>query len=312
MPLRTLAFSFFAAILAALSPASHADQIRYFMQPSGISGSSTAYGNNAAAGRYVRSDGARIYYETYGSGEPVIVLHGGGVGTPYELGALIDRLRSHYRVTVVSSRGHGRSEIGSGPMSLEQKAADVLAVIRAVTDRPARIIGFSDGGFTALQLASSHPVAVDRIAVIGAGTLARGFFSAGSLKVADIEHLDKAFLDQQRRIMPEPGRLQEFWDAYTEFWSRTEVGKPLLSAISCPVLLIAGDEDDHAPAATVLQAHEWIANSRLCIVPNAWHTAFLDNLPVVWAALEPFVRAGRSSLRPSRKVPANSSFHLSR
>ena len=300
------------AALAAVSTACAAPQIRYFMQPQNAACSETPYGANAPAGHYVQTADARIYYETYGSGEPVLVLHGGGVGTPYEMGAIIDRLRKRYAVTVMSTRGHGRSEIGSAPLCLEQKAEDALAVLKAVTKRPARIIGFSDGGFTALALAARHPDAVDRIAVIGAGTLKKGFFPADSLHVADIEKLDKAFLDQQRRLMPEPGKLQEFWTAYMNFWNKTEVGKDLLSSIRCPVLLIAGDEDDHAPVATVLQAHEWIPNSRLCIVPKAWHTAFLDNFAVTWAAIEPFVAAKSSALKPSKKVPANSDFTLSR
>ncbi len=306
--------SFFLCASVALAGAACAAQapVRYFMQPAGVQGSSTPYGANDAAGKYVQSGDARIYYEVYGKGEPVVVLHGGGVGTPYEMGGLIDRLRQRYRVIAVSTRGHGRSEIGSRPLSMAQKAADVAAVMQAVTDRPARIIGFSDGGFTAYQIAATRPELVDRIVVIGAGALEPGFFTADSLRVSDMEKFDRAFIEQQKRLMPQPERLQEFWSAYTDFWSKNEIGKPLLAQIRCPVLLLAGDEDDHAPVATMLQAHNWIANSRLCIVPKAWHTAFLDNFGVSWAAIGPFIDAKTASLKPSRKVPLNTSYALSR
>ena len=305
----------FSQALSSLKKARSAEnasqELRYFLQPEGVAGSSIPYGANTTVGNFAVSADASIYYETYGKGEPLVVLHGGAVGSAYELGTLIDRLRETFTVIVVSTRGHGRSEIGTEPLSIEQKVRDVLAVIDAAAGkRPVRILGFSDGAYTALMLASLHPERVERIAAIGAGTLKPGFFTAGTLRVSDIEKADKAFVDQQRGLMPEPDRLQEFWTAYMDFWSKTEVGKELLSAIRCPVLLIAGDEDDHAPAATVLQAHAWIPNSRLCIVPKAWHAAFLDNFAVTWAAIEPFMSAKASALEPSRKVPMNSEFTL--
>ena len=275
------------------------------MQPESVAGSETPYGNNPAVGRYVQAGDAKIYYEVYGEGKPVFVFHGGGVGTPYEMGQMIDRLRQTHQVVVVSTRGHGRSEIGHTPLTYEQKAADMLTVMREVTDVPATLLGFSDGAYSAYKVAALYPEAVERIVAIGAGTLRKGFFPAGSLRVADMEVLDKAFIEQQKNIMPEPERLQEFWTDYTDFWSKTEVGTEVLGAIRCPVLLIAGDEDDHAPLATMMEAEQMIPNARLCIVPKAWHTAFLDNFAVTWAAVESFLRQNAKDLKPSRKVEYN-------
>ena len=282
-----------------------ASPIRYFLQPKTVAGSDTPYGNNPAIGRYAQTEDAKIYYEVYGEGKPVFVFHGGGVGTPYEMGQMIDRLRQTYQVVVISTRGHGRSEIGHTPLTYEQKAVDMLAVMREVTDAPATLLGFSDGAYSAYKVAALYPEAVERVVAIGAGTLRKGFFPAGSLRVADMEVLDKAFIEQQKNIMPEPERLQEFWTDYTDFWSKTEVGAEVLGAIQCPVLLIAGDEDDHAPIATMMEAEQMIPNARLCIVPKAWHTAFLDNFAVTWAAVESFLRQNAKDLKPSRKVEYN-------
>ncbi len=282
-----------------------ASPIRYFMQPESVAGSDTPYGNNPAVGRYAQTEDAKIYYEVYGEGKPVFVFHGGGVGTPYEMGKMIDCLRQTHQVVVVSTRGHGRSEIGHTPLTYEQKAVDMLAVMREVTDAPATLLGFSDGAYSAYKVAALYPEAVERVVAIGAGTLRKGFFPAGSLRVADMEVLDKAFIEQQKNIMPEPERLQEFWTDYTDFWSKTEVGAEVLGAIQCPVLLIAGDEDDHAPIATMMEAEQMIPNARLCIVPKAWHTAFLDNFAVTWAAVESFLRQNAKDLKPSRKVEYN-------
>ncbi len=207
----------FGSVFSAVGQAAETSPIRYFMQPESVRGSDTPYGNNPAVGHYVQADDAKIYYEVYGEGQPIFVFHGGGVGTPYEMGSIIDRLRTDHQVVVVSTRGHGRSEIGHEPLTYEQKADDMIAVMRKITNMPASIIGFSDGAYAAYKVAAMYPEAVERIAAIGAGTLRPGFFTAGTLNVADMEKIDKAFIEQQKRIMPEPERLQEFWTDYMNF-----------------------------------------------------------------------------------------------
>jgi pimeloyl-ACP methyl ester carboxylesterase len=283
---------------------SQSAQMRYFGEPEGFKGSKTPYGNNVSAGHYVQANDAKIYYEIYGTGEPIFVFHGGGVGTPYELGALIDQLRKDHQVIAVSTRGHGRSEIGHTPLSYEQKANDMITVMRAVTKKPAAIIGFSDGAYTAYKVAAMYPESVDRVVAIGAGTLKKGFFS-GEMNVADLEKLDKPFIEQQMKIMPEPERYQEFCTNYMRFWNQMEVGRDLLSMIKCPIQLIVGDEDDHAPVATVLEAHQLLPNSRLCVVPKAWHTVFLDNYPVTWDVINAFIQADKKTLVSSKKLATN-------
>jgi len=90
-----------------------------------------------------------------------------------------------------------------------------------------------------------YPERVDRVIAIGAGTLKKGFFS-GEMKVEDLVQIDAEFIEQQKKIMPELERYQEFCTNYMKFWSQMEVGEDFLKTITCPVLFIAGDEDDHA------------------------------------------------------------------
>ncbi|MBQ7608570.1 MAG: alpha/beta hydrolase [Desulfovibrionaceae bacterium] len=293
-----------AIVLLLASPIQAAEAIRYFMQPVNSKASLTPYGVNDAAGHTVQADDARIYYEVYGEGKPCFIFHGGGVGSPYELGCIIDELRKNFQVIVVSTRGHGRSEIGHSPLSFEQKVADMVAVMRSVTDKAAIILGFSDGAYTAYKLASLYPEKVDRIVAIGAGTLKKGFFPA-DLHVSDLLQMDKGYVEQLLSTMPEPERLQEFLTAYMTFWNRMSVGEEILSTVQCPTLLVVGDEDSHAPIVTVLAAHQMIPNSRLCVVPKAWHTAFLDNWPVTWACIRQFIHADAQSLVPSKKLERN-------
>ncbi len=278
---------------------------RYFLQGN-AKGSEIPYGDNLKAGNYVQAGDAKIYYEVYGAGEIILVLHGGGVGSPYEMGKLIDALQKNYKVIVMSTRGHGRSEIGNSPLTYEQKADDALTVLNTVTREPARVLGFSDGAYTAYKLAAMYPDRVERIVAIGAGTLKAGYYSADSLNIEEIAKIDPAFVEYQKTIRPEPERWQQFGKDYMTFWSNLNVGEETLGAINCPVLLIVGDEDDHAPVITVLEAHQMIKNSRLCVVPKAWHTAFLDNYEITAAAVFQFVNAPLENLQSSKKVDYNS------
>ena len=278
------------SVACMAATAAPAGALRYFLQPPDVAGSPTPYGDNAAAAHSVRAGDADIYYEVYGEGSPVFVFHGGGVGSPYELGGIIDELRKKYKVVVVSSRGHGRSEIGHSPMSLRRKAEDMLAVMGKITDRPAPLLGFSDGAYTALEVAALRPRAVERVVAVGAGTLAPGFFP-DKLPLAELEKLDRAYVEQMRKLSPEPQRLGDFLNDYMAFWHKTGVGRETFGAIRCPVLFVVGDGDTHAPPGTVLEARDMTANARLCVVPHAGHAAFLDNYPVAWAAISQFLNA---------------------
>ncbi len=286
--------------------AGNCEAARYFLQGD-KPGSSTPYGNNLSAGNYVKAGDAKIYYEIYGEGKPILILHGGGVGSPYELGKIIDELKENYKAVVASTRGHGRSEIGHSPLTYEQKAEDMKAVIEKISSEPIQIVGFSDGAYTAYKIAAMYPEKVERIVAIGAGTLESGYFS-GELKLNDLEKIDPAFVEYEKTIRPEPKRTQEFYDEYMKFWNKMSVGEEIFGKIKCPVLLIVGDEDDHAPVITVLAAHQMLENSRLCVIPKAWHTAFSDNYEVFEPAIMQFVNAPVESLIPSKKVEYNSKF----
>lgn len=100
--MRTLTFLLLMFFMLA-AQIQAAPTIRYFMQAKNATASGTPYGVNDVAGHYVRSGNARLYYEVYGTGKPIFVLHGGGVGSPYELGCIIDELRKDFQVVVVST-----------------------------------------------------------------------------------------------------------------------------------------------------------------------------------------------------------------
>jgi pimeloyl-ACP methyl ester carboxylesterase len=86
------------------------------------------------------------------------------------------------------------------------------------------------------------------------------------------------------------------------YWSHLNLGKDFFSRIQCPILMMTGDEDDHAPIQTVVDAYYMAPKAQLSIIPKAWHTCFLDNFPATWWSLKQFVLQDIGKLQGSRKV----------
>jgi pimeloyl-ACP methyl ester carboxylesterase len=115
----------------------------------------------------VDHDGARIWYATYGSGPPVILLHGGlghSGNWGYQVPALV---RSGYQAILIDSRGHGRSTRDARPYTYELMASDVSAVMDALHLAQAGLVGWSDGACIALVLAAHAPARVAGVFFFG-------------------------------------------------------------------------------------------------------------------------------------------------
>jgi pimeloyl-ACP methyl ester carboxylesterase len=109
---------------------------------------------------YIEHGGARIWYETYGSGSPVILLHG-GLGHSGNWGYQVPELvSSGHRAVLIDSRGHGRSTRDLRPFTYELMASDVLAVMDALHLESAAVVGWSDGACTGLVLARQAPARI--------------------------------------------------------------------------------------------------------------------------------------------------------
>ena len=116
---------------------------------------------------YVENERARIWYASYGSGPPVILLHGGlgySGNWGYQAPALVS---SGYRVVLLDSRGHGRSTRDAQPFSYELMASDVLAVMDRLSLEKAAVVGWSDGACTALILGMKAPARVAGVFFFG-------------------------------------------------------------------------------------------------------------------------------------------------
>lgn len=239
----------------------YSQNVHYFGQTDQDIVSTIPYGNNAVAGHTVQSDDAKIYYEVYGKGEPVLVLHGGGVGCTYEMGRFIDELSKDHLVIAPSTRGQGKSEIGMKPITYDQKAEDMMAAVNQVTKKPMVILGFSDGAYTAYKIAAMYPDRVKKVVAIGAGENIPALRKIPMNTLADFAAFDKRFIDEKVALCPEPEKLPDFLNRYFTFFNNERISKELFNSIRCPVLVIAGELDPNAPLDTVINAYKMIPNS---------------------------------------------------
>lgn len=246
------------------------------------------YGNNSTNGRYVQSADARIYYEVYGQGQPLVVLHGGIVGSIQEMGQFIDSLSQRYKVIAISTRGHGKSEMGTILPSYSQKAKDVNAVLQQEAVSKAILLGFSDGAYTGYFFAKDYSEKIDRLVAIGAGEWKKGFREF-NMDYETLLAVDSTYWQQQLTIRPEPERIQEWFGSINTYYNSLEIGEDIFEKVKCPVLVLAGEKDENAPLNTILEAYRMLPNAELAIIPNAPHPVFFVNFPAVWACVMPFL-----------------------
>jgi len=98
---------FLFSLLSGIDCVAQQNLRRAFQPPNMVN--KISYGANAEAGHYVNSSDAKIYYEVYGKGQPIVLLHGGILGSTIEMADFIDSLKPNFQVIAISTRGHGKS-----------------------------------------------------------------------------------------------------------------------------------------------------------------------------------------------------------
>lgn len=281
-------FIMLSLVLSLCSSLSHAEPIRYFGQMDNAYQSTHPYGYNAKAGHFIDVGDSQIYYEVYGKGLPVVVLHGGIVGSTIEMGEFIDNLAKNHLVIAVSTRGHGQSKLGNNP-SYPQKADDLNQVLAKTTDKAVDIIGFSDGAYTGYFFAQQYPTKVKRLVAIGAGEWIKGARTF-NLTLADLVKIDPNYWQQQIRLRNTTETiLDQNLATMNAYYSDLELDKTFFAKITTPTLLIVGEYDQNAPLDTVISAYKAMPNAHLSVIPDTNHPAFNENFPAVWSVVEPFL-----------------------
>lgn len=251
------------------------------------------YGNNQSVGQYFDVGNCKLYYEVYGQGKPIVLLHGGVYGYIDEFEPFVEKLSHTNQVICIATRGHGKSEIGHSQFSYKQRANDAYKLIRSITKDSVMVLGFSDGGMAALKLAALYPEMVKKLITIGAGDLPK--LPAGKKRyeqysAESLMKYDSAFFNSRLALMPEPNRWDESLKMLNKMYNTDFVSTETFRKIKCATLIMAGDKDEYTPTEDFVKCKKAIKNAQLSIIPGCGHVIFYCNFPAVWAALEPFLK----------------------
>jgi pimeloyl-ACP methyl ester carboxylesterase len=227
------------------------------------------YGNNPAVGKYYDINGFKMYTEVYGSGPPLLMIHGNG-GSMKAFAKNVPYFAAHYTVIPADSRAQGKSLDPNHPITFEIMADDFATLLNAMHVDSAYVIGWSDGGINALLLAIRHPEKVKRLASTGANLWPTAdAFRPGLWDDEKKEYesgLHKTYITAKEKNDRKIFLLD---------WNEPHITLAQLHIIKAPSLIICGDHDLISINHTVL-IFQNIPHAQLWVVPNSGHATLQD------------------------------------
>jgi pimeloyl-ACP methyl ester carboxylesterase len=215
------------------------------------------YGNNKEAGNFKKINGINLYYEIYGTGRPLIFLHGNG-GSIRSSRAKIEYFKNYYKVIAIDSRGHGKSvDTTTKQLTYVQMANDIKVLLDSLNIDSAFVSGQSDGGILGLLLAINFPAKISKLATYGANMFPgkKAIFDEVDKMVMDTLKVTKDF--NKKRL-------------YSLLAYQPNITEKDLQKIKCPVLIMSGDRDvirlEHS-----IKIFNNIKNSNFFVMPGATH-----------------------------------------
>ncbi|HJX26910.1 MAG TPA: alpha/beta hydrolase [Thermoanaerobaculia bacterium] len=247
------------------------------------------------SGEHLEIDGAKIYYEVRGNREgPTLLFLHGGLGTIEDFNSILPDLSGDFRVVGIDSRGHGKSTLGSGDLTYERIQKDVLRVLEHLGIDAVSIIGFSDGGIVAYRLAALTSPRVEKLVTIGGDwRLPEGptreilsQVTGGSWR-AEFPEAHEVY----RQHNPEPD-FDAFVQSVVKMWldpGASGYPNEAVRNISCPLLIVRGDDDHLVPLKGDVELRGMIEGSKLLNIPFAGHSAFEDQKDIFLMSLRQFL-----------------------
>jgi len=221
------------------------------------------YGSNKKAGNYLNTRGFNMYYEIYGKGEPLLIIHGNGDSIGRFL-YQIPYFSKHYKVILADSRAQGKSHDNGDSLSYEMMTDDLNALLDSLHADSCYVIGWSDGGIEGLMLAIRHPEKVKKLAVTGANLTPDTSAVDGFIYNWALHYNDSLALVPQTPTIKNARKLAHL------LTYEPHISLEALHTIKCPTLVIGGDHDVLLPKHTMLIANN-IEKAYLWIIPNSGH-----------------------------------------
>ncbi len=251
--------------------------------------SQVKYGFNN--GKYLTILETKVYYEEYGKGIPLLLLHG-GFGSIADFEKVIPKLSKKYRVIIPDSPGLGRSEYSKDKISYRLMAEYSSEIIEKLKLDSVYVLGWSDGGNTGLILAKNRPDKVKKLIVSGANYKIEGFKNVDEIRnYADtlwVEKNLKGWIKNYESKLPKRN-----WKKYVsevgKIWFENQYfPKSDLEAINIPTLIIYGDNDMYSLEHGI-EIHNAIKNSQFCVIPKCSHEVFWEKSDVITKIINDFI-----------------------
>ncbi|MFW5914207.1 MAG: alpha/beta fold hydrolase [Thermoplasmatota archaeon] len=225
------------------------------------------------SGDHAEVNGAKIYYEVHGEGEPLLLMHGAW-STLESFSHQAAELSRHFKVILAETRGHGRSPDTPQPFTYRQSADDMLALLDHLGARPAHLLGWSNGAVVGLVMCLERPEHIGRFVSISGTFNTRGLTERFLrwFESATPESLDKLMIRAYQRVSPDgPDHFDVVFDKVKrQGETHPELGMEDLGHIDIPTLVMAGDRDiiylDHS-----IDFYRGLPRAELSIVPGADH-----------------------------------------
>jgi pimeloyl-ACP methyl ester carboxylesterase len=219
---------------------------------------------------YSEVNGIKMYYEIYGQGKPLVLIHGGGSTIETTFGRVIPMLAKKYKVIAMDLQAHGRTSDREASESFEQDADDVATLLKNLNISKADFLGFSNGGTTTVQIAIRHPEIVDKI-ILGSALCKRNGIPEqfwDFMKQATLANMPEQLKEAYLKVSPNPKGLQIMHDKDAErMVNFKDIPDEQIESIKVPALIIIGDRDIIKPEHAI-EMHRQIANSELAIIPG--------------------------------------------
>ncbi|MDP3493615.1 MAG: alpha/beta hydrolase [Hyphomonadaceae bacterium] len=246
--------------------------------------------NSAASGTFVH-DSVTFYYETYGEGDPLLLVHGNGASLG-SMAAQIEFFSKRYKVIAMDSREQGKSGGSDAPINYEIMADDLAALLDHLKAGPADIIGWSDGGIEGLLLAMRHPDKVKKLVAMAANL---------NPSLEAIYPETEAMAKDMVASMPDEAKTtpdgKRFLKVSGLLLSEPHIDPASLGKITAPTLIVSSDHDVIRLEHTV-EIFNSLPNANLAVLPNSTHMLPYDEPELFNATVQrfldtPFVKKDR-------------------
>jgi pimeloyl-ACP methyl ester carboxylesterase len=253
---------------------------------------------------YAPVNGQRMYYEVYGQGRPLLLLHGAFMTIPANWNAMIPELSKTHQVIAVEMQGHGRTPDIDRPFSFPSLAEDMSALLDYLKVDSADVIGYSMGGGVAQQLAIRHPEHVRKLVLISCVYKFEGWYPEGqaAFQTMKAEMFNGSPLqDEYNKVANDPNQWLPFVNKMLYWISKPyDFGADVVGAIKAPRLIIIGDSDgvqpEHAVDMFRLAGGGKFGDlgvmpaSQLAIAPATTHVGIMSQTEWLLKIIEPFVK----------------------